>query len=129
MLIESAIQSNVMNTQSNIRHSSHNSADEADYRTYWKLITGIKPSKLKLTKCVKRYVQVLKHKAEWLLLRHDENLSSTFLESFPEFSDDEHLRLIKDEDLKTVDMKNRWREYMKQWEKVIGELSCSLGQC
>ncbi|CAD6583863.1 MAG: diacylglycerol O-acyltransferase 1 [Cyphobasidiales sp. Tagirdzhanova-0007] len=71
-------------------------------RTYWKLITGIKPSKLKLTK-------------------HDENLSSTFLESFPEFSDDEHLRLIKDEDLKTVDMKNRWREYMKQWEKVIGD--------
>jgi len=69
---------------------------------YWKLITSMKPSTIKLNK-------------------HDDALVATFLEAFPEFNDKEKLRKVTDDDLKTPALKTRWREYMKQWEKTIDD--------
>jgi len=68
--------------------------------TYWNLITGIQPAKLKLTK-------------------HDDALASTFLEAFPEYKESEKLAVIRDDDIKSVAMKNRWRTFFKEWEKTL----------
>ncbi|KAL7006088.1 diacylglycerol O-acyltransferase 1 [Cystobasidiomycetes sp. EMM_F5] len=68
--------------------------------TYWKLITALPPSKLRLTK-------------------HDDELVSSFLADFPEFNDNEKLARITDDEIKSPAMKDRWRTFFKKWEKTM----------
>ena len=54
--------------------------------------------------------------------RHDDELLASFKEDFPEyFEDEERLRVISEEELKSAAAKPRWRNWLKRWEKDIGE--------
>jgi hypothetical protein len=60
--------------------------------------------------------------------RHDDKLSEDFLHHFPEFNDNEKLAKVSDDDLKTPAAKHKWRSFMKEWEKDIGESAHCLSK-
>lgn len=66
---------------------------------YWNLLSSIPGSKLKLTK-------------------HDDDIYNTFIEDFPEYSTAESVKFIKEEDLKSVEGKKRWRAYCEKFNTI-----------
>lgn len=66
---------------------------------YWNLIEAIPPSKLKLTK-------------------FDSDILEKFFEAFPEYNSREKLAILDEDELKTKEAKERWREYIKNFENV-----------
>lgn len=72
--------------------------------TYWNLITKVPGSKLRLTK-------------------HDDEIYEKFMEHFPEYKDVERVRKFTEEELKTKEAKERWRNYIKLFEKKIDDFN------
>lgn len=66
---------------------------------YWGLVESIPPSKLKLTK-------------------YDDEILEEFFKAFPEYNNKEKLQILNEDELKTKEAKERWREYIKNFEKV-----------
>ncbi|OJA18553.1 hypothetical protein AZE42_04012 [Rhizopogon vesiculosus] len=71
-------------------------------QTYWNLLEKVSPRALKLTKL-------------------DDEIYEHTMSTFPEFSEDEHVKLLKlDEDwLKSETGKKRWREFCQVYEKKV----------
>ncbi|KAK2463335.1 hypothetical protein APHAL10511_004646 [Amanita phalloides] len=71
-------------------------------QTYWNLLEQVPPTNLKLTK-------------------YDDEIFEHTLKTFPEFADPPHDKLIKldEEWMKSPDGKNRWREFIQQYENKI----------
>ncbi|CCE63360.1 hypothetical protein TPHA_0E02690 [Tetrapisispora phaffii CBS 4417] len=68
--------------------------------TYWKLLTKIPGSKLKLTSM-------------------DDEIYTNFMEKFPEYKDLERLRKFEESELKSKDAKERWRLFCNEYEKSV----------
>lgn len=68
--------------------------------TYWKLLTKIPGSKLKLTP-------------------HDDEIYEAFREQFPEFHDIEKLRCFDENEIKNPVAKERWRKFCALFEKHV----------
>ncbi|CAI4052790.1 hypothetical protein SKDZ_16G0520 [Saccharomyces kudriavzevii ZP591] len=68
--------------------------------TYWKLLTSIPGSKLRLTK-------------------FDDEIYENFIERFPEYKDVERVKKFTDGELKTKEAKERWRKFFTIFEKKI----------
>ncbi|GAA6024345.1 hypothetical protein JCM11491_000385 [Sporobolomyces phaffii] len=77
--------------------------------TYWKLITGIKPSTLKR------------------LTKWDDEIYESFEKHFPDLLEDGGKKLIRlnEDDIKSAAGKKRWREFMMPFEKKVGKCSLS----
>lgn len=43
------------------------------------------------------------------------------MEAFPEFKDKARLAKINEDDLKSPTKKHQWRQFMKNWETIIGK--------
>jgi hypothetical protein len=71
---------------------------------YWSLITAIPPSKLKLTK-------------------FDDEIVEKFFEAFPEFNNKEKLAILNEDELKTKEAKERWRDYIKNFDGKIEDFN------
>ncbi|KAK9448356.1 putative polysaccharide biosynthesis protein [Limtongia smithiae] len=69
-------------------------------QTYWNLLEKVRGSTLSLT-------------------RLDEEIYTHFLNDFPEYSTTESVAQIKEEDLKSVSGKDRWRKFMAKYEKTV----------
>ncbi|SCU80921.1 LAME_0B05006g1_1 [Lachancea meyersii CBS 8951] len=72
--------------------------------TYWNLITKVPGSKLRLTK-------------------HDDEIYEKFQEHFPEYKDLNRLSKFTEDELKTKEAKERWRNYIKLFEKKIDDFN------
>ncbi|CAG60114.1 uncharacterized protein GVI51_H08701 [Nakaseomyces glabratus] len=72
--------------------------------TYWKLITSIPGSKLRLTKL-------------------DDEIYELFMERFPEYKDIERLRKFDEEELKNKVAKERWRQFANYFEKKVEDFN------
>ncbi|QLG71080.1 hypothetical protein HG535_0B01180 [Zygotorulaspora mrakii] len=68
--------------------------------TYWGLLTKIPGSKLRLTKL-------------------DDEIYETFMEHFPEYRDVERIKKFSEEELKTKEAKERWRQFCKVFETKV----------
>ncbi|ODV93572.1 hypothetical protein PACTADRAFT_45968 [Pachysolen tannophilus NRRL Y-2460] len=68
--------------------------------TYWKLISKIPGSRLKLTS-------------------YDDEIFDELIKHFPEFEDPNYVKVINENDLKNNVAKNKWRNYLKLFEKKI----------
>lgn len=96
--------------------------------TYWNLITKIKPSSLhRLTKCVLLPSFLVLPCPSFprdslsLLQRHrfDDEIVEAFEKAFPEIAtDEERLKKINEDEMKSPDGKARWRAYMAPFEKM-----------
>lgn len=51
---------------------------------------------------------------------------TAFEKHFPDWQNDDKLKLINEEELKTPEGKKRWREFMLPFEKKIGAFSLSI---
>lgn len=71
---------------------------------YWNLVSSIPPSKLKLTK-------------------FDDEIVEEFFHDFPEFNNKEKLQILNEEELKTKEAKERWREYIKKFEEKVEDFN------
>lgn len=67
--------------------------------TYWNLLESIPPQKLKLT-------------------QFDDAILEKFYELFPEY-DEKSIAILDEEFLKSKESKERWREYIKNFEETI----------
>lgn len=71
---------------------------------YWNLLSSIPPSKLKLT-------------------QFDDEIVERFFEAFPEYNNKEKLKVLNEDELKTKEAKERWREYIKNFEERIEDFN------
>lgn len=71
---------------------------------YWNLLCSIPPSKLKLTK-------------------FDDEIVETFFEAFPEYNNKEKLAVLNEDELKTKEAKERWREFIKNFEEKVDDFN------
>ncbi|GME87870.1 hypothetical protein B5S28_g1294 [[Candida] boidinii] len=67
--------------------------------TYWNLLSSIPGSKLKLTK-------------------YDDLIYEKFIQHFPEYKNPENVRVLVEDDMKTKDAKERWREFIHHFEYI-----------
>ncbi|TID29726.1 hypothetical protein CANINC_001644 [Pichia inconspicua] len=70
--------------------------------TYWGLLEAVPPSKLKLT-------------------QYDDEIVEEFFKAFPEYNDKEKLIVLNEDELKSKEAKERWRDYIKIFEKKIDD--------
>ncbi|AWU76404.1 uncharacterized protein C5L36_0C03440 [Pichia kudriavzevii] len=70
--------------------------------TYWSLLNAVPPSKLKLT-------------------QFDDEIVEEFFKAFPEYNNKEKLAVLNEDELKTKEAKERWREYIKNFENKIDD--------
>ncbi|KAL8281187.1 hypothetical protein RQP46_006545 [Phenoliferia psychrophenolica] len=71
---------------------------------YFNLITAVRPSTLKR------------------LTPHDDEIVEAFTAAFPELvSDDEKLKVVKEADMKSVEGKKRWREFMMPFDGKVND--------
>lgn len=71
---------------------------------YWNLISAIPPAKLKLTK-------------------FDEEILITFLAEFPEYNNKEKLAVLNEDEMKTKEAKERWRNFISKFEKSVEDFN------
>lgn len=71
---------------------------------YWSLVSAIPPSKLKLT-------------------QFDDEIVEKFFAAFPEFNNKEKLAILNEDELKTKEAKERWREYIKNFEDRVADFN------
>lgn len=76
--------------------------EQAD--TYWKLLSSIKGSKLRLTK-------------------YDDEIYDAFMEQFPEYRDINRIKAFNEEELKSKDGKERWRKFCSKFEKTVEDFN------
>jgi hypothetical protein len=84
--------------------------------TYWNLITKVKPSSLhRLTKCVPSLSSSPQTDVWWD--RYDDEIVEAFTAAFPEIvGDDERIKKVNEDEMKSADGKARWRACMKSFE-------------
>ncbi|ORY90213.1 DUF757 domain-containing protein [Leucosporidium creatinivorum] len=70
---------------------------------YWNLITKVKPSTLKR------------------LTKWDDEIMEAFAKAFPELQNDEALKVLKEDEMKSKIGKERWRNFMTPFEKHIDD--------
>ncbi|KGK40344.1 hypothetical protein CAS74_000354 [Pichia kudriavzevii] len=70
--------------------------------TYWSLLNAVPPSKLKLT-------------------QFDDEIVEEFFKAFPEYNNKEKLAVLNEDELKTKEAKERWRQYIKNFENKIDD--------
>lgn len=68
--------------------------------TYWGLLEAIPGSKLKLTP-------------------FDQEIYDELIVSFPEFEDPQKVAVVSEDEFKSKEGKERWRNYMKKFEKKV----------
>ncbi|SCU91842.1 LADA_0F12442g1_1 [Lachancea dasiensis] len=72
--------------------------------TYWNLITKVAGSKLRLTK-------------------YDDEIYEKFQEHFPEYKDLQRLGKFTEDELKTKEAKERWRNFIKLFEEKVADFN------
>lgn len=70
--------------------------------TYWSLLNAVPPSKLKLT-------------------QFDDEIVEEFFKAFPEYNNKEKLAVLNEDELKTKEAKEIWRQYIKNFENKIDD--------
>lgn len=68
--------------------------------TYWSLLTKVPGSRLRLTQI-------------------DDEIYTNFMQHFPEYQDVHKLQKFEEEDLKSKDAKERWRNFCNFYEKTV----------
>lgn len=71
--------------------------------TYWNLLSTVPPSKLKLT-------------------QYDDEILEEFYKAFPEY-DEAKIAVLNEDELKSKENKERWREYIKNFEEKIEDFN------
>lgn len=71
--------------------------------TYWNLLSTVPPSKLKLT-------------------QYDDEILEEFYRTFPEY-DEAKIAVLNEDELKSKENKERWREYIKNFEEKIEDFN------
>lgn len=71
--------------------------------TYWNLLSTVPPSKLKLT-------------------QYDDEILEEFYRAFPEY-DEAKIAVLNEDELKSKENKERWREYIKNFEEKIEDFN------
>ncbi|KAL6942424.1 hypothetical protein ACO0QE_003599 [Hanseniaspora vineae] len=72
--------------------------------TYWNLLNSIPGSKLKLTK-------------------FDDEIYNSFIVLFPEYQDVERVKKFTEDELKTKEAKEKWRNWTKLFEEKIADFN------
>ena len=102
---------------------------------YFNLITAVRPSTLKrLTQCVQLFTFCSSAQVQETdpssRRRMDDEIVEAFTAAFPELAnDDEALKVVKEADMKSVEGKKRWREFMTPFDGKGASLGRGQAGC
>lgn len=75
-------------------------------------------SHLKLLKAIKA--------SDLQLFKNEDEITNDFLETFPEYQNEEALRIVVEDDLKNAQAKEKWREFAHKWEKEVDDFNAGV---